>query len=46
MLTQVHIADTAARGTEPGRLPGTSGTSNDRPMTGERPDAHAVPADR
>jgi hypothetical protein len=46
MLTQVRMADTAAQGTEPGRPPGTSGTSNDRPMTGERPDGHAVPADR
>jgi hypothetical protein len=48
MLTQVNIAgtDAPARGTGPGRPPGTSGTSNDRPMAGERPDAHAVPADR
>ena len=48
MLTQVHMADTgaAAEGTEPGRPPGTSGATSGRPMTAERPDAHAAPADR
>jgi hypothetical protein len=48
MLTQVRVAGTdgVAGGTETGRPPGTSGTSDGRSMAGERPDAHAVPADR